>query len=368
MERRQASLEDSLLEVMERREAVAGPAGGAQLSRIDELQSDRCRRAAARDAALVELDQAKQRGVPTAATNWSRALDADLVTLYERQRARGGPGAGAAAGPAVRRVPDRDRPRRDGADLRGTRGRGAALPGVRCDPVADQGVRAVKVHRRGRRRLARQPGPGRLRRGGVLRRPATVLAERKRGDRRRHQQRRRVPRADRRDSRRPPSVGATEVAVSMDSKLVVEQMVGRWKVKHPDLIAAAPRGAGTGRASSSGSTTRWIPRAENSHADRLANEAMDAAARRRRRVRGRENRRDADDSTRRDGPVRAAHRPGCMLLRHGQTELSVRAPLLRPRQPGADRTRPPQADAAARVSGRARRHRGGRSLAAAARP
>ncbi len=28
---------------------------------------------------------------------------------------------------------------------------------------------------------------------------------------------------------------ASEVAVSMDSKLVVEQMSGRWKVKHPDL-------------------------------------------------------------------------------------------------------------------------------------
>src|ERR1700739_4564283 len=31
-------------------------------------------------------------------------------------------------------------------------------------------------------------------------------------------------------------LGATEAAVYMDSKLVVEQMSGRWKVKHPDLI------------------------------------------------------------------------------------------------------------------------------------
>ena len=30
-------------------------------------------------------------------------------------------------------------------------------------------------------------------------------------------------------------LGATEAAVYMDSKLVVEQMSGRWKVKHPDL-------------------------------------------------------------------------------------------------------------------------------------
>ena len=28
-------------------------------------------------------------------------------------------------------------------------------------------------------------------------------------------------------------VGASEVSVSMDSKLVVEQMAGRWRVKHP---------------------------------------------------------------------------------------------------------------------------------------
>ncbi|MEX3650198.1 reverse transcriptase-like protein, partial [Mycolicibacterium porcinum] len=72
-------------------------------------------------------------------------------------------------------------------------------------------------------------------------------------------------------------LGATEVAVSMDSKLVVEQMSGRWKVKHPDLIPlqrqAAELAAGFDRVSYS-----WIPRERNSHADRLANAAMDAAA------------------------------------------------------------------------------------------
>ena len=31
-------------------------------------------------------------------------------------------------------------------------------------------------------------------------------------------------------------LGATDVAVFLDSKLLVEQMSGRWKVKHPDLI------------------------------------------------------------------------------------------------------------------------------------
>ncbi len=73
-------------------------------------------------------------------------------------------------------------------------------------------------------------------------------------------------------------VGATDVEVPMDSKLVVEQMSGRWKVKHPDLIALHRAGDGGGGAGSTSINYAWIPRAKNSHADRLANEAMDAAA------------------------------------------------------------------------------------------
>ncbi|WP_297619453.1 bifunctional RNase H/acid phosphatase [Nocardia sp.] len=71
-------------------------------------------------------------------------------------------------------------------------------------------------------------------------------------------------------------LGAREVSVRMDSKLVVEQLSGRWKVKHPSMIPLADRArrlvAGFDRVSFA-----WIPRAENSHADRLANEAMDDA-------------------------------------------------------------------------------------------
>ncbi|WP_374983360.1 bifunctional RNase H/acid phosphatase [Streptomyces fradiae] len=64
------------------------------------------------------------------------------------------------------------------------------------------------------------------------------------------------------------------VRVRMDSKLVVEQMSGRWKIKHPDmkpLAAEAARVFPAGRVS-----YEWIPRERNKHADRLANEAMDA--------------------------------------------------------------------------------------------
>ncbi|AWL38146.1 MULTISPECIES: bifunctional RNase H/acid phosphatase [Streptomyces] len=67
------------------------------------------------------------------------------------------------------------------------------------------------------------------------------------------------------------------VLVRMDSKLVVEQMSGRWKIKHPDMKPLAARAAGILPASSV--TYEWIPRAENKHADRLANEAMDAGRR-----------------------------------------------------------------------------------------
>ncbi|MFI7669097.1 bifunctional RNase H/acid phosphatase [Nocardia sp. NPDC049526] len=71
-------------------------------------------------------------------------------------------------------------------------------------------------------------------------------------------------------------LGARVVAVRMDSKLVVEQMSGRWKVKHASMIPLADR-ARRLVAGFDSVTFTWIPRAENSHADRLANEAMDDA-------------------------------------------------------------------------------------------
>ena len=72
-------------------------------------------------------------------------------------------------------------------------------------------------------------------------------------------------------------LGATEVAVRMDSKLVVEQMSGRWQIKHPDMRPLARRATELCRALDL-VTFEWIPRERNKHADRLANEAMDGAA------------------------------------------------------------------------------------------
>lgn len=72
-------------------------------------------------------------------------------------------------------------------------------------------------------------------------------------------------------------LGARRVAVRMDSKLVVEQMSGRWQVKHPAMRPLA-REAVALRAQFEQVTFEWIPRELNKHADRLANEAMDRAA------------------------------------------------------------------------------------------
>ncbi|MBQ1030730.1 bifunctional RNase H/acid phosphatase [Micromonospora sp. C97] len=72
-------------------------------------------------------------------------------------------------------------------------------------------------------------------------------------------------------------LGAAEVDVRMDSKLVVEQMCGRWQIKHPGLRPLAAQAAAlVGRFTAV--RFSWIPREQNRHADALANAAMDAAA------------------------------------------------------------------------------------------
>jgi broad specificity phosphatase PhoE/ribonuclease HI len=62
------------------------------------------------------------------------------------------------------------------------------------------------------------------------------------------------------------------IEVRMDSKLVVEQMAGNWKIKHPDMRVLADQAS---RLVPDGTTFTWIPRAENGYADRLVNEALD---------------------------------------------------------------------------------------------
>jgi probable phosphoglycerate mutase len=71
-------------------------------------------------------------------------------------------------------------------------------------------------------------------------------------------------------------LGAREVHLLLDSKLIVEQLTGRWRVKDAKLI---PLWSSARRTL--GGFDRWtaghVPRAQNSVADRLANEAIDRA-------------------------------------------------------------------------------------------
>ena len=64
-----------------------------------------------------------------------------------------------------------------------------------------------------------------------------------------------------------------ELEIRMDSKLVIEQMAGRWKIKHPDMkpLALAAQRALAGRQV----VWTWIPREENKAADALLNAALD---------------------------------------------------------------------------------------------
>ena len=64
--------------------------------------------------------------------------------------------------------------------------------------------------------------------------------------------------------------------VRMDSKLVIEQMSGGWKIKHPDMIALGAQVQEIVRGKKV--TWQWIPREQNTLADALANRAMDALA------------------------------------------------------------------------------------------
>src|SRR5690606_12472251 len=64
------------------------------------------------------------------------------------------------------------------------------------------------------------------------------------------------------------------VEVRMDSRLVVEQMSGNWKIKHADMRRLALEARDILPAGQVRYT--WIPRAENSAADALANAVMDS--------------------------------------------------------------------------------------------
>jgi hypothetical protein len=94
--RRQTSLEDSLLEVMERREELQAQLDGEQRA-VEALQSELAGAQRDLDAAVAEIDEARQTRSSRRDT-LSATLDPALSAMYERQRARGGPGAGPLLG------------------------------------------------------------------------------------------------------------------------------------------------------------------------------------------------------------------------------------------------------------------------------
>ena len=67
---------------------------------------------------------------------------------------------------------------------------------------------------------------------------------------------------------------AATILVKMDSKLVVEQMSGRWKVKHPNMQKLAKQAFAAHDPKLV--SYQWIPREENSHADSILNDVLDS--------------------------------------------------------------------------------------------
>lgn len=96
LERRQSSLEDSLLEVMEQREQIQSQQAAEQ-SVVDRLEAELTSALKTLDGALADIDQTRSRS-SSRRDELAAALSPELVSLYERQRAGGGPGAGPLQG------------------------------------------------------------------------------------------------------------------------------------------------------------------------------------------------------------------------------------------------------------------------------
>jgi predicted nucleic acid-binding Zn-ribbon protein len=96
LQRRQESLEDSLLEVMERREELQSE-HARELAAIDALQTELAAVQQARDEALADMDKTSADRVQQR-SQLLAGMDGELVALYERQRSSAGVGAGLLQG------------------------------------------------------------------------------------------------------------------------------------------------------------------------------------------------------------------------------------------------------------------------------
>ena len=124
---------------------------------------------------------------------------------------------------------------------------------------------------------------------------------------------------------------SADVQVRLDSKLVVEQMSGRWKIKHEDMrrLALQARDLVSEFTRAGGSVRfTWIPRADNKDADALSNVAMDGRVVDRTfggpsevdEVPGEP---EADDQPRRTGFDRRGTPTRVVLVRHGVTDFTA---------------------------------------------
>lgn len=98
----------------------------------------------------------------------------------------------------------------------------------------------------------------------------------------------------------------SRIEVRLDSKLVVEQMSGRWKIKHADMRELSLRARDMHDMSSV--TFTWVPRSQNAHADRLLNQVLDGEA--------------AEPERRPLLRAQSGEPTTFYLLRHGETALT----------------------------------------------
>ncbi|MBN8867494.1 MAG: ribonuclease HI family protein [Solirubrobacterales bacterium] len=76
---------------------------------------------------------------------------------------------------------------------------------------------------------------------------------------------------------RAVELGADELELRGDSELVVKQMLGQYKVKHPDMKPLNAR-AKESLAKLSSWSISHVRREQNAEADKLVNQALDAAS------------------------------------------------------------------------------------------
>lgn len=69
-------------------------------------------------------------------------------------------------------------------------------------------------------------------------------------------------------------LGAATVAVKADSQLVIRQLTGEYKVKHPEMKRRHAEAMGL-LGGFSGWSAKHVPREKNAYADKLANAALD---------------------------------------------------------------------------------------------